>query len=128
MTLTPAWDELGTAVATLVAHEWTGSVLRTPSWHCSTPGWTAELDSWPDAPEPSVAHDEDDGDESSSRRTSRRTTWGPATESFVVDLTGPMPTLTVPDEPTSARRRGRGAVPVEPPPTYPSARRRWSSP
>ena len=81
-------------------------------------GLEAELDSWPDAPEPSWLTD-DDGDESSTSHTPAYDL-GPGTESVVVDLTGPMPTLSVPDELDEAPAdEVVAAVPVEPPADVP---------
>ncbi len=81
-------------------------------------GLEAELDSWPDAPEPSWLTD-DDADESSTSQIPAYD-MGPGTESVVVDLTGPMPTLSVPDEPDEAPAHDMAAaVPVEPPADVP---------
>jgi MinD-like ATPase involved in chromosome partitioning or flagellar assembly len=81
-------------------------------------GLEAELDSWPDAPEPSWLAD-DDPDEGSTSQIPAYDL-GPGTESVVVDLTGEMPTLSVPDEldQTSADDV-LAAVPVEPPADVP---------
>ena len=75
-----------------------------------------ELDNWHDAPEPSWM----DGDTADDRDADYDTTGhvpaydlGPATETFVVDLTGPVPTIDVPvhEEPADSE-------PVPEPPSY----------
>src|SRR6476469_7983107 len=86
-------------------------------------GLEAELDSWPDAPEPSWLTDAD-ADESPTSQIPAYDL-GPGTESVVVDLTGPMPTLSVPDEPDELDELDEldeapshdlvAAAPVEPP-------------
>ncbi len=59
-------------------------------------GLEAELDSWHDAPEPAwLAADEDD---TSGSAHVPAFDLGPDTESVVVDLTGPLPGLSMPDE------------------------------
>src|SRR6478672_2204687 len=79
-------------------------------------GLEAELDNWPDAPEPSWLTD---ADESSTSQIPAYDL-GPGTESVVVDLTGPMPTLSVPDELDEAPSHDLvAAAPVEPPADVP---------
>ncbi len=63
-------------------------------------GLEADLDGWHDAPEPSWLTEEEDDPSSTSGIPAYDL--GPGTESVVVDLTGPLPSLSVPDEVAAA--------------------------
>jgi MinD-like ATPase involved in chromosome partitioning or flagellar assembly len=83
-------------------------------------GLEAELDSWPDAPEPSWLTDDDADTHESPTAQVPAYDLGPGTESVVVDLTGPMPTLSVPDElDETPADEVVAALPVEPPADVP---------
>jgi MinD-like ATPase involved in chromosome partitioning or flagellar assembly len=86
-------------------------------------GLVDDLDSWPDAPEPSWLAEDPEDESAALDATSSIPAYdlGPQTETFVVDLTGPQATVTgEPPEALDAATEGQHARP-EPPPSYAEA-------